>query len=78
MLQDKTLDAEIDRVGALSPDEQLKEWMKVDEKILKDYLPAIPLYYSASYYPVGKNLGHVVNDPTQGLPEFTSMYLKQP
>jgi peptide/nickel transport system substrate-binding protein len=78
MLQDKTLDAEIDRVGALSPDEQLKEWMKVDKQILEKYLPLIPLYYSASYYPIGKNLGHVVNDPTQGLPEFTSMYLKQP
>jgi peptide/nickel transport system substrate-binding protein len=78
MLQDKALDAEIDRVGALSPDEQLKEWMKVDKTILEKHLPLIPLYYSASYYPIGKNLGHVVNDPTQGLPEFTSMYLKQP
>jgi peptide/nickel transport system substrate-binding protein len=78
MLQDKTLDAEIDRIGALTPDEQLKEWMTLDKLILEKYLPAIPLYYSASYYPVGKNLGHVVNDPTQGLPEFTSMYLKQP
>ena len=31
-----------------------------------------------SNVPIGKNLGHVVTDPTQGLPEFTSMYLKQP
>ncbi|MFB6724789.1 ABC transporter substrate-binding protein [Kribbella sp. NPDC056345] len=78
MLQDKAVDAEIDRVAALSPDDQVKEWAKVDKMLLEKYLPALPLYYSASYYPIGKNLGHVVNDPTQGLPEFTSIYLKQP
>jgi peptide/nickel transport system substrate-binding protein len=78
MIQDKTLDAEIDRVAALTPDEQLKEWPKVDKKILQDYLPAVPLYYSASTFPVGKNIGHAINDVTQGMPEFTSIYLKQP
>ncbi|MGC4942161.1 ABC transporter substrate-binding protein [Kribbella sp. DT2] len=77
-LQVPELDKEIDRVSALGPDEQLKEWSKLDKKILQDYLPVLPLYYTASSFPIGKNLGHVVNDPTQGLPEFTSMYLKQP
>ncbi|HET6299525.1 MAG TPA: ABC transporter substrate-binding protein [Kribbella sp.] len=78
MLQDKTLDAEIDRIAALSPDEQLKEWPKLDKNLLENYLPAVPLYYSASAYPVGKNIGHAINDVTQGMPEFTSIYLKQP
>ncbi len=77
-LQDKALDAEIDRVSALSPDEQLKEAGKLDKKILEEYLPVVPLYYSQSYSPVGSNIGHAINDMTQGLPEFTSMYLKQP
>jgi peptide/nickel transport system substrate-binding protein len=78
MLEDKTVDAEIARVAALSPDEQVKEWSKVDKMLLEKYLPAIPLYYAASAYPVGKNIGHAFNDVTQGLPEFTSIYLKQP
>jgi peptide/nickel transport system substrate-binding protein len=77
-LQDKALDAEIDRVAALSPDEQLKEWSKVDKLVLEKYLPAIPLYYSGTNSPIGKNIGHAINDVTQGLPEFTSIYLKQP
>ncbi|WP_112240134.1 ABC transporter substrate-binding protein [Kribbella monticola] len=77
-LQDKTLDAEIDRVTALDPNAQLKEWGKIDKMILEKYLPAIPLYYSASDFPIGKNLGHVINDVTQGMPEFTSIYVKQP
>jgi len=77
-LQDKALDAEIDAVTAKAPDEQLKEWTKVDKDILEKYLPVLPLYYSQSNFPVGKNIGHAINDPTQGLPEFTSLYLKQP
>ena len=77
-LQDKALDAEIDRVSAMTPDEQLKEWSKVDKMILEKYLPVIPLYYTGTNSPVGKNIGHAVNDMTQGLPEFTSIYLKQP
>jgi peptide/nickel transport system substrate-binding protein len=76
-LQDKALDAEIDAVSAKEPNEQLKEWTKVDKDILEKYLPVIPLYYSASNMPTGKNIGHAINDPTQGLFEFTSMFLKQ-
>jgi peptide/nickel transport system substrate-binding protein len=77
-LQDKALDAEIDKVAAMDPNAQLKEWTKVDKDILEKHLPALPLYYSATNSPIGKNIGHAVNDMTQGMPEFTSMYLKQP
>jgi len=77
-LQDKALDAKIDAVTAKSPDDQLKEWSNVDKDILQNYLPVLPLYYSATNSPIGKNIGHAINDPTQGLPEFTSIYLKQP
>jgi peptide/nickel transport system substrate-binding protein len=77
-LQDKALDAKIDAVTAKTPDEQLKEWKNIDKDILENYLPVLPLYYSASNMPMGKNIGHAINDPTQGMPEFTSMFLKQP
>jgi peptide/nickel transport system substrate-binding protein len=77
-LEDKALDAEIDAITAKTPDEQLKEWTKIDKEILEKYLPVLPLYYSSSNMPIGKNIGHAINDPTQGIFEFTSMYLKQP
>jgi len=77
-LQDKALDAEIDAVSAKDPNEQVKEWKNVDKDILEKYLPVLPLYYSNSNFPVGKNIGHAINDPTQGMPEFTSLFLKQP
>ncbi|NEA33640.1 ABC transporter substrate-binding protein [Streptomyces sp. SID13031] len=77
-LEDKGLDAEIDKVSALPPEQQLKAWGPLDKKIMQDFLPSIPLYYAASAVPVGKNIGHAINDMTQGIPEFTSLYLKQP
>lgn len=77
-LEDRALDAEIDKVTALPPDEQVKAWGPLDKKIMQDYLPSIPLYYPASQSPVGKNIGHAINDMTAGMPEFTSMFLKQP
>lgn len=75
-LEDKGLDAEIDKISALDPTQQAKEWGKLDKKILQTYLPVIPLYYSNSAFVVGTNLGHVVNDPTQAMPEFTTMFVK--
>jgi peptide/nickel transport system substrate-binding protein len=77
-LKDPKLDADIDKVAAMEPNQQLKEWGKIDKQIMENYLPLLPLYYSASDYPVGKNIGHAINDVTQGMPEFTSIYLKQP
>ena len=77
-LKDPALDAEIEAIQAKTPDEQLKEWPKIDKEILEKYLPVLPLYYSSSNMPVGKNIGGAVNDPTQGVFEFTSMFLKQP
>ncbi|MFG1907806.1 ABC transporter substrate-binding protein [Kribbella sp. NPDC048928] len=76
-LEDKALDAEIDAITAKSPDDQLKEWSKIDKEILEKYLPVLPLYYSSSNMPAGTNIGHAINDPTQGIFEFTSMFLKQ-
>ncbi|GAA0605842.1 ABC transporter substrate-binding protein [Kribbella sandramycini] len=79
-LTDKALDAEIDKVNQLDPEEALKTkaWIKLDKKIMEEYLPALPIYQSRSAFLVGTNIGHPINDPSQGLPEFTSLFLKQP
>lgn len=79
-LEDKELDAEIDRVEALDPNEAVKnhEWSKLDRKILEEYLPAIPLYTSNVAIPVGKNIGNPEIDTAFGMPHFVRLYLKQP
>ncbi|WP_329475616.1 ABC transporter substrate-binding protein [Kribbella sp. NBC_01510] len=79
-LEDKALDAEIDKVSNMDPNEALKSkaWINLDKKIMQDYLPALPQYQSRSAFLVGTNIGNAINDPTQGMPEFTSLFLKQP
>ena len=79
-LEDKALDAEIDKVSNMGPNEALKTkaWINLDKKIMQDYLPALPQYQSRSAFLVGTNIGNAINDPTQGMPEFTSLFLKQP
>jgi len=79
-LGDKALDAQIDKISNMDPNEAVKQksWVKLDEKIMRDYLPALPQYQSKSAFLVGTNIGHAINDPTQGMPEFTSLFLKQP
>jgi peptide/nickel transport system substrate-binding protein len=79
-LEDKALDAEIDKVSNMDPNEALKTkaWINLDKKIMQDYLPALPQYQSRSAFLVGTNIGNAINDPTQGMPEFTSLFLKQP
>ena len=78
-LEDKALDAEIDKVSNMDPNEALKRsWIDLDKKIMQDFLPALPLYQSRSAFLVGTNIGNAINDPTQGMPEFTSLFLKQP
>ena len=79
-LEDKALDAEIDKVSNMDPNEALKSkaWINLDKKIMQDFLPALPQYQSRSAFLVGTNIGNAINDPTQGMPEFTSLFLKQP
>ena len=79
-LEDKALDAEIDKVSNMDPNEALKSkaWINLDKKIMQDFLPALPVYQSRSAFLVGTNIGNAINDPTQGMPEFTSLFLKQP
>ncbi|GAB3934272.1 ABC transporter substrate-binding protein [Kribbella albertanoniae] len=77
-LQDKALDAEIERVAALPPEQRVKEWTKVDRLILEKYLPVLPLYYPQDNMPIGKNIGNAISDPTIGVIEFSSLFLKQP
>jgi peptide/nickel transport system substrate-binding protein len=77
-LESKELDEEIARISGLSAAEQFEEWPRLDRKILKDYLPVLPYYYDNAAFLVGENIGHAVNDPTKGLPDFTSMHLRQP
>ncbi|HET7477361.1 MAG TPA: ABC transporter substrate-binding protein [Dermatophilaceae bacterium] len=76
-IQDPALDAEIDAVSNLPFDQQAAAWGALDKKIMEKYLPALPLYYDRTALVFGSKAGGIVNDPTQGLPIFTQVFVKQ-
>lgn len=75
MLSDPKLDKEIDRIAGLTAEAQGPEWSALDEKILKDYLPLLPTQNGLSSTIFGKGVHNVINDPNQGMPEFSTIWV---
>jgi peptide/nickel transport system substrate-binding protein len=75
MLEDKSLDAEINAASALPAEQATAKWGPLDEKIMGMYI-AIPFYYDKMAVLAGTNVGTTQGDATMGLPFFPSMYLK--
>lgn len=76
-LHSKALDAEIARIAGLPPADQPPEWARLDRITLNNYLPALPFHSMRAAFVVGRDIGHPIADPTAGMPDFTSMYLKR-
>ena len=73
-LNDQRANAEIDRLSALDPLKAAAGWAKLDQYILRDLLPAIPIGYFRAAVVVGTKLGNVVIDP---VPDFTLIHVRQ-
>jgi peptide/nickel transport system substrate-binding protein len=75
MLQDKTLDAEIEAVATLPTSESTSKWAALDQKIMGQYV-ALPWYYTKMAAVAGTNIGGAEGDATMGMPFFPNMFLK--
>jgi peptide/nickel transport system substrate-binding protein len=76
-INDDAINAEFDRVLAMDPADQAKEWGNLDERIMKDLAPAVPLFVDVAYYLHGSKLGGVFVGSIFGYPMFTNSYAKQ-
>ena len=74
-LADKTIDAEINRIIGLDASKQGAEWNKLDEKMAKDLIPAIPLGYGKANFLFGKQVHNVINDPNRGMPDLAQVWV---
>jgi len=54
---DPGINAEIKRIKALPPGEAEAEWAKLDEKIMRDFVPEVPAYYDRTYVLRGSKVG---------------------
>jgi peptide/nickel transport system substrate-binding protein len=74
-LNEKSVDAEMNRISALPIEKQGPEWSAFDKMVESKYLPLIPYYISKASYIFGTKVHHVVNDPNAGMPEMSSIWV---
>ncbi|MEW2381644.1 ABC transporter substrate-binding protein [Micromonospora sp. NPDC047707] len=73
---DPAINAEMDRILALSPAEQGPEWGKLDERIMKEHAPVVPLYVDVAYVVHGSKAGGVFISSVFGYPSFVNAHVK--
>ncbi|HEY2673125.1 MAG TPA: ABC transporter substrate-binding protein [Rugosimonospora sp.] len=75
-LNDPAIDAEFDRVLALDPAKQGPEWAALDQRIMKQLAPAVPLYVDVRYELHGSKAGGLYISSVFGYPAFTNAFVK--
>jgi peptide/nickel transport system substrate-binding protein len=71
------INTEFDRVGTLDAAAQAPEWAKLDERIMKELAPAVPLYVDVAYYLHGSKVGGLFISSIFGYPSFVNAHVKQ-
>lgn len=73
---DSSINTEIDRILKLGPAEAAPEWAKLDEKIMKEFAPEVPLYFDAWNSIVGSKIGGVFVSDVLGFPSLLNVHVK--
>ncbi|WP_416902471.1 ABC transporter substrate-binding protein [Micromonospora echinospora] len=76
-VNNEAINAEFDRVLALPVAEQGAEWAKLDERIMKELAPAVPLFVENGYYLHGSKVGGIFISSIFGYPSFVNVHVKQ-
>ncbi|WP_432988830.1 ABC transporter substrate-binding protein [Dactylosporangium sp. CA-233914] len=75
-LNQPALNADFDRILALPTEQQGAEWAKLDERIMREYAPVVPLYVQVMFTLHGSRVGGVFIDSVFGSPQFVNAYAK--
>jgi peptide/nickel transport system substrate-binding protein len=71
------IDTELDRLAGLSNIQEAAEgYMALDEKIMKEQAPLVPVYYDHSYSLVGSRIGGAYLSTTWGSVSLQNVYVK--
>ncbi|WP_232072084.1 ABC transporter substrate-binding protein [Phytohabitans flavus] len=76
-VNDDAINSEFDRVLAMPPADQAPEWAKLDERIMRELAPAVPVYVEVAYYLHGSKAGGVFVSSVFGYPSFVNAFVKQ-
>ncbi len=72
-----TIDDEINAVFELPAEDQPAAWNELDQKIMQEYLPVIPQYYTGVAQVHGSKVNGHFNDNTLGQPTYKDIWLTQ-
>ncbi|GHF60293.1 ABC transporter [Streptomyces mashuensis] len=76
-LNDPKVDAEIDRISAVTDVKQAApEWQKLADRILTEDVPAVPTFYNRQFSLWGSRLGGVKYHPVYGSADPTAVFVK--
>ncbi|MGW0436341.1 ABC transporter substrate-binding protein [Micromonospora sp. NPDC003197] len=71
------INAEFDRVLALDPTAQADEWAKLDQRIMTELAPVVPLYVNVAYFVHGSKAGGLFVSSVFGWTSFVDAHVKQ-
>jgi len=71
------INAEFDRIQALDPDKQAAEWGALDERIMTEVAPVVPLYVDVAYFLHGSKVGGLFVSGVFPYPSFVNAYIEQ-
>lgn len=77
-LDARPLDAEFDRILTMRPAAQPPEWARLDEKIMREYAPVVPLYVEMECTLHGSRVGGLFVDSIFGSPAFVNAHVLPP
>ncbi len=75
-VNDDAINKEFDRILQMDPVAQAPEWAKLDQRIMKEIAPAVPLYADMAYFLHGSKVGGLYISSVFGYPAFTNAYVK--
>ncbi|GAA3846500.1 ABC transporter substrate-binding protein [Saccharothrix violaceirubra] len=74
-LDDPGINAEIDRINTLPAAEAVPEWSAVDERLIRDHVPFVPLFTYVYVGFVGPKVRGVYTSPALGTPVYTQAHV---
>ncbi|MFF5217277.1 ABC transporter substrate-binding protein [Micromonospora sp. NPDC000442] len=73
---DPTINAEFDRILALPPSEQGPHWAQLDERIMREHAPVVPLYVDVAYLVHGSKAGGAFVSSVFGYPSLVNAHVE--
>jgi peptide/nickel transport system substrate-binding protein len=76
-LEDPELAKDIDRIAGLRMEKAAPEWGKLDRRLMEKQVPVVPLGEPKAMALIGSKVGNAHLDLVRGVPDYSSMYLKE-